>query len=208
MIQASGGTGGSFYCSMSWTKAPAPLCGDEVTADAGALDILVNNAGIGHVGTLDDDKRGGSRSSLRVNVRGVFNVSQGVSAGDARARTGQHREHRVGRRSGRHTRSAGLLHDEIRRRRIDEEHGARPRGHRRARELHLPGTGARRRLSQARLEGVSGSGARAIARCPRHSRSAGWGRPEEIAAAALYLASDEAAFVTGSALMIDGGWIG
>jgi NAD(P)-dependent dehydrogenase (short-subunit alcohol dehydrogenase family) len=32
------------------------------------------------------------------------------------------------------------------------------------------------------------------------------GRPEEIAAAALYLASDEAAFVTGSALMIDGGW--
>jgi NAD(P)-dependent dehydrogenase (short-subunit alcohol dehydrogenase family) len=34
------------------------------------------------------------------------------------------------------------------------------------------------------------------------------GRPEEIAAAALYLASDEAAFVTGSALMIDGGWVG
>jgi NAD(P)-dependent dehydrogenase (short-subunit alcohol dehydrogenase family) len=32
------------------------------------------------------------------------------------------------------------------------------------------------------------------------------GRPEEIAAAALYLASDASAFVTGSALMIDGGW--
>ena len=32
------------------------------------------------------------------------------------------------------------------------------------------------------------------------------GRPEEVAAAALYLASDEAAFVTGSALIIDGGW--
>ena len=32
------------------------------------------------------------------------------------------------------------------------------------------------------------------------------GQPEEIAAAALYLASDEAAFVTGSALVIDGGW--
>lgn len=32
------------------------------------------------------------------------------------------------------------------------------------------------------------------------------GRPEEIAAAALYLASDESAFVTGSCLMIDGGW--
>ncbi len=31
------------------------------------------------------------------------------------------------------------------------------------------------------------------------------GRPEEIAAAALYLASDAAAFITGSALVIDGG---
>ena len=32
------------------------------------------------------------------------------------------------------------------------------------------------------------------------------GQPVEIAAAALYLASDEAAFVTGSSLIIDGGW--
>src|SRR5205823_6338946 len=32
------------------------------------------------------------------------------------------------------------------------------------------------------------------------------GEPNEIAYAALYLASDEAAFVTGSALVIDGGW--
>jgi 2-keto-3-deoxy-L-fuconate dehydrogenase len=31
-------------------------------------------------------------------------------------------------------------------------------------------------------------------------------RPDEIAYAALYLASDEAAFVTGSTLVIDGGW--
>jgi len=32
------------------------------------------------------------------------------------------------------------------------------------------------------------------------------GRPEEIAAAAHYLASDEAALVTGATLMADGGW--
>jgi 3alpha(or 20beta)-hydroxysteroid dehydrogenase len=31
------------------------------------------------------------------------------------------------------------------------------------------------------------------------------GRPEEIAAAMLYLASDESQFVTGSELIIDGG---
>ncbi len=32
------------------------------------------------------------------------------------------------------------------------------------------------------------------------------GRPAEVAAAALYLASDEAAFTTGTTLVVDGGW--
>lgn len=31
-------------------------------------------------------------------------------------------------------------------------------------------------------------------------------KPEEAAAAALYLAADERAMVTGSTLMLDGGW--
>jgi NAD(P)-dependent dehydrogenase (short-subunit alcohol dehydrogenase family) len=33
-----------------------------------------------------------------------------------------------------------------------------------------------------------------------------WGRPEEIAALALYLCSDAAAFMTGNDVLIDGGW--
>ena len=32
------------------------------------------------------------------------------------------------------------------------------------------------------------------------------GRPEEVAALAVYLASDAAAFTTGTAIPIDGGW--
>ncbi len=34
-----------------------------------------------------------------------------------------------------------------------------------------------------------------------------WGRPEEIAQAALYLVSEESSFVTGATLVIDGGWV-
>jgi NAD(P)-dependent dehydrogenase (short-subunit alcohol dehydrogenase family) len=33
-----------------------------------------------------------------------------------------------------------------------------------------------------------------------------YGRPEEVAYGVVYLASDEASFVTGSELVIDGGW--
>ena len=33
-----------------------------------------------------------------------------------------------------------------------------------------------------------------------------YGEPDEVAYGVLYLASDEAAFVTGSELVIDGGW--
>ncbi len=33
-----------------------------------------------------------------------------------------------------------------------------------------------------------------------------WAEPEEVAYGVLYLASDEASFVTGSELVIDGGW--
>ena len=31
-------------------------------------------------------------------------------------------------------------------------------------------------------------------------------KPHEVAAAALYLAADESAMVTGSSLLVDGGW--
>jgi 3-oxoacyl-[acyl-carrier protein] reductase len=33
-----------------------------------------------------------------------------------------------------------------------------------------------------------------------------WGEPEEVAALALFLASDEASFVHGAPMLVDGGW--
>ncbi|WP_322104562.1 SDR family oxidoreductase [Paraburkholderia sp. J41] len=58
--------------------------------------------------------------------------------------------------------------------------------------------------AQAAAQGTSVDAARAafVARQPMGRV----GRPEEIAALALYLASDEASFTTGQAHVIDGGW--
>jgi NAD(P)-dependent dehydrogenase (short-subunit alcohol dehydrogenase family) len=43
--------------------------------------------------------------------------------------------------------------------------------------------------------------------CERESPLGRMGRPEEVAQAALYLASDESSFVTGSIHFVDGGWM-
>ena len=51
------------------------------------------------------------------------------------------------------------------------------------------------------LEGAGAGGANRVARVPLGRM----GTPEEIAYGVLYLASDEASFVTGSELIIDGG---
>ena len=50
--------------------------------------------------------------------------------------------------------------------------------------------------------GVAVSDEQVRAVCPAGRR----GTPEEIAAAACFLASDEAAYITGHTLLVDGGW--
>lgn len=57
--------------------------------------------------------------------------------------------------------------------------------------------------SFARTEDPKSARARSIARHPMGR----FGRPEEVAAAALFLASDEASFITGAFLPVDGGWL-
>jgi 2-keto-3-deoxy-L-fuconate dehydrogenase len=57
--------------------------------------------------------------------------------------------------------------------------------------------------SFARSGDAAGASARSIARHPLGRL----GRAEECAKAALFLASDDASFTTGSCLMVDGGWL-
>jgi NAD(P)-dependent dehydrogenase (short-subunit alcohol dehydrogenase family) len=185
-------------------EASCAAAASRVHGATGRLDVLVNNAGIGHVGTMMTTGGADLDRLYQVNVRGVFNVTK-VFLPDMLAR-----------RSGSIVNMAsvgGLV-------------GIRDRlaycvskfavvGLTKAMALDHAKDGVRINcicpgrvetpFVTARLKEYPdpGKAYREMAASQAMDRM---GRPDEIAAAALYLASDEASFVTGCALSVDGGW--
>lgn len=168
------------------------------------LDILVNNAGIGHVGTILQTTGADMDRLYSVNVRGVFNVTKAfIGVMLAKKRGSIINMASIG----------GVV-------------GVRDRLAYCATKFAVAGITKAMALDHA-LDGV-----RVNCICPGRvetpfvkarlkeypdpekayremSATQALGRmarPEEIAAAALYLASDESAFVTGTEFLIDGGW--
>ena len=176
----------------------------RVSQIAGPLDVLVNNAGIGHVGTLLGTDGADLDRLYAVNVRGVFNVTKAFLPGMVARRSGVvinmasigglvGIRDRVAYCVSKHavvalTRCLALDHalDGIRVNCLCPGRVETPFVSQRLREYPDPEQAYREMCSSQPMGRM--------------------GRPEEIAAAALYLASDEAAFVTGAALSIDGGW--
>lgn len=182
-----------------WEKASA-----RVLESCGGLQILVNNAGVGHVGTILETAGDDLDRMYRVNVRGVFNGCKQftplmIERGDGSIINMASVGGVVGIRDRLAyctskfavvglTKSLALDHARqgIRVNCICPGRVETPFVQARLREYPDPEK-AYREMSDSQAVGRMG-------------------RPEEIAAAALYLASDEAAFVTGSALLIDGGF--
>lgn len=176
----------------------------RVLAHYGHLDILVNNAGIGHVGTALQTEATDLDRMYSVNVRGVFSMSKAFLPSML-------------------ARKKGLI---INLASIGGIVGIRDRLAYCATKFAVVGLTKSMALDHA-LEGV-----RVNCLCPGRvetpfvtarlkeyanpekayqemSATQALGRmarPEEIAHAALYLASEEASFLTGTALPIDGGW--
>lgn len=175
-----------------------------VVSAKGRLDILVNNAGIGHVGTMLQTTGADLDRLYAVNVRGVFNVTK-VFLPDM-----------LKRKSGNIINLAS----------IGGVVGVRDRVAYCTTKFAVAGLTRSMSLDHAR------DGVRVNCICPGRvetpfvaARLAEYpdpdkarqemsvtqalgrmGKPEEIAAAALYLASDESAFVTGTEFIIDGGF--
>lgn len=204
-LRAEGGSGEPLALDVT-SEAACASAAEVVRARAGRLDVLVNNAGIGHVGTIGTTSGADLDRLYAVNVRGVFNVTRAFLPGMLERRSGSIvNMASVGGTVGIPdrlaycttkfavvglTKSMALDHakDGIRVNCICPGRVETPFVAARLQEYADP-VEARRQMSASQALGRMG-------------------RPEEVAAAALYLASDEAAFVTGSALMIDGGWKG
>ena len=170
----------------------------------GKLDILVNNAGIGHVGTILETSADDLDKLYAVNVRGMFNLTKAFI------------ERMIERRYG------GIVNIAS----IGGIVAIKDRLAYCTTKFAVIGLTKCLALDHA-LDGI-----RANAVCPgrvetpfvktriaeysdpqkaRNEMAATqalgrMGTPEEIAASVLYLASDEAAFVTGTAFEIDGGF--
>ncbi|OGV61722.1 MAG: short-chain dehydrogenase [Lentisphaerae bacterium RIFOXYB12_FULL_65_16] len=206
-------TGGETVARIRAANGRAEFLPLEVTKEAdclaavervGSLDILINNAGIGHVGTMLTTTGDDMDRLYAVNVRGMFNVTKAFLPG------------MVARRSGVIINLAS----------VGGVVGVRDRlaycttkfavvGLTKSMALDHALAGIRVNcicpgrvetpFVQARLKEYPDPAAayREMAATQAVGRM---GKPEEIAAAALYLASDEAAFITGTAFLIDGGF--
>jgi len=176
----------------------------RIVEERGQVDVLVNNAGVGCVGTLLETAEADFDRMMAVNVRGVFNVSKAFLPA------------MIARKSG------NIIHLAS----IGGVIGIRDRLAYCASKFAVVGMTKAMALDHAR------QGIRVNCLCPGRvmtpfvearlreyadpeaalvemSSSQALGRmalPDEIAAAALYLASAESAFMTGTAFVIDGGW--
>jgi len=177
---------------------------DAVQERSGKLDVLVNNAGIGHVGTILETTSEDLERLFRVNVRGMFDLTKAVLPGMIES-------------------GGGVI---INLASIGGIVAIKDRLAYCTTKFAVVGFTKCLALDHA-LQGI-----RANALCPGRVETSfvkkmiaaypepqiayaemastqalgRMGTPEEIGACIVYLSSDEAAFITGTALEIDGGF--
>ena len=172
---------------------------DRVEKDIGAIDILVNNAGIQRRAPLEDFSERDWHDLLRVNLDGVFQVSQAVA------------RHMLARGRGKIV-NIGSVQSELAR------PGIAP---------YAATKGAVRMLTKGMCAEWARHGIQANAIAPgyfetdlnralvhdpafsdwlcKRTPAGRWGRVEELCGAAVFLASAASDFVNGQTLFVDGG---
>lgn len=170
----------------------------------GKVDVLANIAGIGHVGTILDTTAADFDRLYAVNVRGVFNCCKAFAPAMLERKSGSV----INMAS-----IAGVI--AVRERLAYTMTKFAVVGLTKALALDHSHTGVRFNcicpgrvetpFVLARLKEYPDP-EKAYQEMASTQLSGRMARPDEIAGAALYLAADESAMITGSTLMIDGGW--
>jgi NAD(P)-dependent dehydrogenase (short-subunit alcohol dehydrogenase family) len=183
---------------------------DEVNslfATIGVLDILVNNAGIAHIGTAESTSEEDFERIFRVNVKGVYNclhavlpsmkaLKKGVvlNMASIAAMVGLTDRFAYSMSKG------AVLSMTLSVARDYLHHGIRCNSISPAR-VHTPF------VDGFLQKNYPGKEAEMFEKLSRSQPIGRMGKPEEIAALALYLCSDEAGFITGCDYPIDGGFL-
>jgi NAD(P)-dependent dehydrogenase (short-subunit alcohol dehydrogenase family) len=204
MIAEAGGPAASAH-DVDVTDADATLAlAAEVISAHDRIDVLFNNAGIAGVGTVHDTSVELWDRVMAVNVRGVFLVARAVvphmmaaGRGSIINMSSTIAEIGLANRAS-YAASKGAVLALTRQMQADyASHGIRV-------NALLPGTihtpFVDRYLRDSYDDPVAG-----LETLKRRQLTGELGRPEDVAMAALYLASDESRFVLGSGMYVDGG---
>lgn len=196
IAEATGATVEGYQADISDSESVDALIA-SVTQDFGGLHVLVNNAGITKDGLLMRMKNDDWNAVIQTNLNGTFYCCRAVTRGMIKQRYGRivNLSSIVGARgqagqSNYAAAKAGIigftkaLAQELASRNITAN-------------VVAPGFVA--------TDMTAALGEKALEEMTKRIPAARPGTPEEVAAAVAYLASDEAAYITGHTLNIDGG---
>ncbi len=203
-IRGNGGSATMIECDVT-SAASVAAAFHQLDRQASGLDILVNNAGIGHVGTVESTTEADFDRIYSVNVKGLFLCSQAAVPRLKRAGGGVILNLAsiasliglVDRFAYSMSKGAVLamtrslavdyLRDKIRCNCVCPS------------RVHTPFVDGYLKAN------YPGREAEMFKQLSEYQPMGRMGTPEEVAALALYLCSDEASFITGQAYPIDGG---
>ncbi len=204
-VRADAGDAEYFHCDVA-DAASVEAMTAAVVARFGRLDVLYNNAGSSHgvfgpIHTLDID---GFDRVMRTNVRGTFlctrfGIPHLLASGGGSVINVASAVGLVGWEGGAAlcTAKGGIV--------LMTKAAALDYAQQNVRVNCLCPGSTRTAQTALRLEGARDPDA-VIASLVVNQAMKRLARPEEIAAVALFLASDESSFVTGAAFPVDGGW--
>ena len=199
----AGGSAAAFTVDVTDETSCAALV-EAVTATLGGIEVLFNNAGIAGVGTVEETSLELWERVMAVNVRGVFLVAKAVlpvmvaaNGGSIINMSSTIAEIGLARRAS-YAASKGAVLALTRQMQADyATHNIRV-------NALLPGT-IHTPFVDRYLEASYDDPAAGLEQLKARQLTGDLGSPEDVASAALFLASDESRFVLGSGLFVDGG---